>query len=165
MHNFLSGRRQHIVLNCQVSTWTNITAGAPQVFILGPLMFLIYINNLSEGLSTNAKIYADNTSLFSIATGSQTAANDHNKDLEMIHNFISQWKMNFNLDPTRPAQEVIFSPKTKKLLHPPLVFNNESVTLSIYQKHLGIQMVTIKINKTIRLLRKLQNLLSRLITI
>ena len=95
----------------------------------------------------------------------------------MIHNWAFQWKMNFNPDPTKQAQEVIFIRKTKKLPHPPLVFNNTNVTQSIYQKHLGIildskltfenhiNMVTTKINKTIGLLRKLQNLLSRTVLI
>ena len=140
-------------------------------------MFLIYINDLSEGLSTNAKLFADDTSLFSVIHDSQTSANVLNKDLEMIHNWAFQWKLNFNPDPTKQAQEVIFSRKTKKLPHPPLVFNNTNVTQSIYQKHLGIildskltfenhvNMVTTKINKTIGLLRKLQNLLPRTILI
>ena len=43
-------------------------------------------------------------------------------------------EMNFNTDPIKQAQEVIFSRKTKKLRHPPLVFNNTNVTPSIYQK-------------------------------
>ena len=136
-------------------------------------MPLIYINDLSEGLSTNAKLFADDTSLFSVIHDSQTSANVLNKDLEMIHNWAFQWKMNFNPDPTKQAQEVIFFRKTKKLPHPPLVFNNTNVTQSIYQKHLGIildskftsenhiNMVTTKINKTIELLLKLQNLLPR----
>ena len=104
---------------------------------------------------------------------SQTSANVLNKDLEMIHNWAFQWKMNFNSDPTKQALEVIFSRKTTKLPHPPLVFNNTNVTQLIYQKHLGIildskltfeshiNMVTTKINKTIGLLLKLQNLSRR----
>ena len=97
----------------------------------------------------------------------------------MTHNWAFQWKMNFNPDLTKQPQEVIFSRKTKKLPHSPLVFNNANVTQSLHQKHLGIiigskltfenhiNMVTTKINKTIGLLRKLQNLLPRtaLITI
>ena len=91
----------------------------------------------------------------------------------MIHNWAFQWKMNFNSDATKQAQEVIFSRKTKKLPHPPLVFNNTNVTQSIYQKHLGIildskltfenhiNIVATKINKNIGLLSKLQNLLPR----
>ena len=87
--------------------------------------------------------------------------------------------MSFNPEPTKQPQEMIFSCKTKKLPHPPLVFNNVNVTQSIYQKHQGIildskltfenhlKMLTTKINKTIRLHHKLQNFLSRaaLITI
>ena len=96
--------------------------------ILGLLLFLIYINNLSEGLSIRAKLFAENTSLFSVIHDSQTSANDLNEDLEMIHNWVFQWKINFNTDPTKPAQEVIFSHKTKKLPHAPLVSNNANVT-------------------------------------
>ena len=136
-------------------------------------MFLIYISDLSEGLSTNATLFANNISLFSVIHDSQASANVLNKDLELIHNWAFQWKINFNPDPTKQAQEVIFSRKTKKLPHPPLVFNNTNVTQSIYQKHLGIildskltfenhvNMLTTKINKTIGLLRKLKNLFPR----
>ena len=69
---------------------------------------------------------------------SQTSANDFNKYLEMIHNLLFQWKMNFNLDTAKQAQEVIFSCKTKKLPHLPLMFNNANVTTSVYQKHLAV---------------------------
>ena len=114
LHDFLSERRQRVVLNGQASTWTNITAGVPQGSILGPLLFLMYKNDLSEWLSTNAKLFADDTSLFSVIHESQISANVLNKDLEMIHNWAFQWKMNFNPDRTKQAQEVIFSRKTKK---------------------------------------------------
>ena len=81
--------------------------------------------------------------------------------------------MNFNPDPSKQAQEVIFSRKSKKISHPTLFFNNIQVPQSSSQKHLGIildehltfckhlKMLTSKINKTIGLLRKLQNLLPR----
>ena len=111
----LSERRQRVVLNVQASTWTDVTAGVPQSSILGPLLlFLIDINDLSEGLSTNAKLFADNASLFSVIHDSQISADVLKKDLEMIHNWAFQWKMTFNPGPTKQAQEVIFSRKTKK---------------------------------------------------
>ena len=128
LRDFLSERRQRVVPNSQPSTWTNVTNGAPQGSIFGPFLFLVYINDLSEGYSTNAKLFADNTSSFSGIHDSQTSANVLNKDLDMIHNWAFQWKMNFNPDPTKQAQKVIFSRKTKKLPHPPVVFNNANVT-------------------------------------
>ena len=124
-------------------------------------MFLIHINDL---LSTNAKLFADNKSLFFVIDDSQTSANDLNKGLEMTHNCPFQWKMNFNRDSTKQVQEVFFSRKTKQLPPPPppppppAVFNDANVAQSIYQKHLRIMldskltfknhinMVTTKIN-------------------
>ena len=85
LRDFLSERRQRVVLNGQSSIWTNFSDGLPPGSILGPL-FLIYINDLSEELSTNAKLFADDTSLFSVIHDSQTSANVLKKDLEMIHN-------------------------------------------------------------------------------
>ena len=84
--------------------------------------------------------------------------------------------MSFNPDPAKQAHEVIFSHKTKEIYHPPLVFNNTSVSQSSSQKHLGVildsklillKMISIKISKILGLLLKLHNLLSRsaLITI
>ena len=85
LRDFLSERRQRVVLNGQSSIWTNFSDGLPPGSILGPL-FLIYINDLSEELSTNAKLFSDDTSLFSVIHDSQTSANVLKKDLEMIHN-------------------------------------------------------------------------------
>ena len=98
LRDFLSEKRQRVVLNGQTSTWTNVTTGVPQGSILGSLLFLIYINDLSEGFSTNAKLFADDTSLFSVIYNSQTSANVLNKNLKIIHNWAFQWKMNVNPD-------------------------------------------------------------------
>ena len=83
------------------------------------MLFLIYITALTEGLTTNPKLFADNTSLFSVVQDNQASANDLNKDLEIINNWAFQWKMNFNPDPTKQAHEVISSRKIKETYHPP----------------------------------------------
>ena len=105
--DFLNERKQRVILSGQFSTWKNVSAGVPQGSMLGPLLFLIYINDLTEDLSTNAKLFADDTSLFSVIHDIQTSANNLNKDLERICNWATQWKMNFNPDTTKQAQEVI----------------------------------------------------------
>ena len=64
--NFLSNRFQRVVLNGQTSEWAKINAGVPQGSVLGPLFFLIYINDLTDRISSIVKLFADDTSLFSI---------------------------------------------------------------------------------------------------
>ena len=83
--DFLRNRKQRVLLNGQVSDWSDVRAGVPQGSILGPLLFLIYINDLSEGLSSNAKLFADDTSLFSVIHDSNTSALGLNSDLAKIN--------------------------------------------------------------------------------
>ena len=64
LENYLSGRFQRVVLNGQTSSFL---AGVPQGSILGPLLFLVYISDLPDGLKSNGKLFADDTSLFTIA--------------------------------------------------------------------------------------------------
>ena len=61
LSSFLSDRKQKVFLNGQTSEWRNVTAGIPQGSILGPLLLLIYINNLCGDLSSKAKLIADDT--------------------------------------------------------------------------------------------------------
>ena len=64
VESFLADRMQRTVLNGKASQWRNVTAGVPQGSILGPLFFLVYINDLTENLRCNIKLFADDTSLF-----------------------------------------------------------------------------------------------------
>ena len=78
--------------------------------IRGLLLFLIYINDLPKGLSSNAKLFADDT-LFSVNHNSSTSRNKLNDDLVRIINWAYQWKMSFNSDPNKQVLEVIKSAK------------------------------------------------------
>ena len=86
LHDFLSCLKQQVVLNGQHSSWDNVTAGVPQGSILGPLLFLIHINDLSNYLSSNCKLFADDTSLFSVVNNSHTSAATLSQDLNAITN-------------------------------------------------------------------------------
>ena len=89
-------RKQTVVLNGQNSSWANVEAGVSQGFILGPLLFLIYINDLPDNLSTNVKLFSDNTSLFSVVGDIATSSCDlnHNLDEGLPENSSRSWGYN-----------------------------------------------------------------------
>ena len=150
-----------------------ILASIPQGSILGPLFLLIYIKDLSDDLSSNAKLFADDTSLFSVVHDKNISVNELNNDSRRISNWDYQWKMSFNPNPLKQGQDVIFSCKITKTNHPTLIFNDNPVRQAALQKHLGmfldcklnfeehLKPIVNKINKTIGLLRKFQNFLSK----
>ena len=72
--SFLSNRFQRVLLNGQTSEWLPVKTGVPQGSILGPLFFLIYINDLSDDLVSTVKLFADDTSLFSVVHDSNISA-------------------------------------------------------------------------------------------
>ena len=107
--DFLANRKQRIVLNGKTSEWGSVTAGVPQGPILGPLLFLVYINDLTDNLKCNVKLFADDTSLFTIVHNPDQPASDLNHDLDIIKSWAHNWRMTFNPDPTEQAVEVTFS--------------------------------------------------------
>ena len=122
----------------------------------GSFVFLDDSNDLSSGLSSTTKPFADNTSLFSVVHDVTQSTNELNYDLEKISNWAYQWKMSFNPDTSKQAQEVIFSHKTQRVIHPPEIFNNIPVVRSSCQKHLGIY-IDEKLNFSNHIKEKNQN--------
>ncbi len=130
-----------MVLNGQESDWQPIHAGFPQGSVLGPLLFLVYINDLTEGISSNIKLFADDASLFTRVSNNVTETHERlSRDLERITEWAHLWKMHFNPDITKQAIKVIFSCKYAKTkpVHPPLFFNNIPVARKTSTKHLGL---------------------------
>ena len=107
---------------------------------MGPFLFLIYVNDLSDNLQSNPTSFTDHSSLFSTIKGSERAANNLNNDLKETNKWAFQWKMNFNPDPKKQAQEVIFSGKTTKIVQSKIFFNNNPVSKDNSQKHLGLHL-------------------------
>ena len=71
----------------------------------------MYINDLTENLKCNVKLFADDTSLFTLIQNPNTAANDMNHDLEAIKQWAHHWRMSFNPDPQKQVVEISFSRK------------------------------------------------------
>ena len=139
LSDYLSNRFQRVVLNGQESGWDKINAGVPQGSVLGPLLFLVYINDLADGVSSNIKLFADDSSLFARVKNNVNITHARlTDDLQTITSWAHSWKMKFNPDITKQAIEVIFSHKNSKPFHPPLVFNNIPVDRRSSTKHLGV---------------------------
>ena len=108
-----------------------------------------------------------------LTTRSDESANIINNDLLQISKWHYNWKMLFDPDPDRPAQEVLFSRKNKVQVHPTINYNNTQIEIRSYQKHLGILLdeklnfkqhidsVIPKINKGISVIKKLGHFLPR----
>ena len=101
--DFLNFRKQRVVLNGPLSSWSNIESGVPQGSILGPLLFFMYISDLSEGHTTNFRLFADHVSLFPAVENINLSASNLNSDLSKINTWASKWKMTFNPDPNKQA--------------------------------------------------------------
>ena len=81
---WLSEKLKTVLLNGQVSDWSDVKTDVFAVSIIGPLLFLIYINDLS-GLSSNARLFADDTSLLSVIHDSNNSALELNNHLARLN--------------------------------------------------------------------------------
>ena len=106
--NYLYNRKQRVVLNGSYSHYSTVKSGVPQGSVLGPPLFLMYINDLGSNIKSNIKFFADGTMLYSIVRDPATYANNLNHDLDIIQYWAYQWKMEFNPDPTKQTTEVLF---------------------------------------------------------
>ena len=77
----LHARYQRVVLNGQTSAWELVKSGVPQGSVLGPLMFLIYINDLQDNIQSTCNIFADGTPLFSHVFNNDASQDEPNNDL------------------------------------------------------------------------------------
>ena len=140
LESYLTDRKQRVILNGIESSWESISSGVPQGSVLGPLLFLIYINDLTDNISANIKLFADDSSLFIKVSNVETAHQTLVRDLDTITAWARLWKMKLNPEISKQAIEVVFSCKYDKTrgIHPPLTFNNIAVARQKSTKHLGI---------------------------
>ena len=96
--NYLHERYQRLLLNGQTSSLELVKFGLPLRFVLDPLFFLIYTNDLPRNLESNSKIIIDNTSPFYKVFDKHVSRATLKKDLKLINNWGFQWKMQFNPD-------------------------------------------------------------------
>lgn len=168
--SYLLGRKQRVVINGQYSSWQTTTAGVPQGSILGPLLFLIFINDLVDRLETNPFLFADDTSLLEILDCIDTSLTTVNNDLRHLTVWAAQWLVTFNPDKTT---YMIISRKLNKINYNPLFMAGKQLKEVKSHKHLGVvlnntmswhdhaEYVCAKANKQVGLLRRVSRILPR----
>ena len=136
--DFLSERQQRVLINGKSSTWENVLAGVPQGSVLGPLLFLIYVNDLPDCIMSTPYLFADDVSLFNTVYNQLETSELLNNDLIAISNWSYQWKMVFNPDVSKQATKICFTNKNVLRDVPDLMFNNNVIKVVKEHKHLGL---------------------------
>ena len=148
-NSFLSERFQRVVLNGQASEWRNVLAGVTQGSILGPLLFLIFNNDIPPNLECNVKIFADDTSLFSFVRDPHESSEKGGRINRRCH-----------------SVAILISTS-------PVYFNNLGVASCETHKHLGLLLdkrlvldrhaeeITLRANKGIGLITRISRYLPR----
>ena len=135
--SYLSKRFQRVVLNGKHSDWKETNAGVPQGSILGPLLFLIFINDIVDDLNSEPFLYADDTSLMKPLKSNTCIADvvDINKDIQNISDWADQWRVTFNAAKT---EYMIISKKTIRPQPLQIYFNDTQINQVRNHCHLGI---------------------------
>ena len=107
-----------------------VESGVPQGSVLGPLLFLIYINDLEVNIKSKVKFFADDTMIYSVVLDPLISASDLNHDLQAIGTWANQWKVEFSPEHNKQKVNVV--------CHPSLVFNNSAVSKVDSHNHLGL---------------------------
>ena len=93
--NFLHGRSQRVSINGNMSNWTGVSSGIPQGSVLGPILFVIFINDLPDAVSSVTRIFADDTKMYGRATTDADRAKLQD-DIEGLSDWSDEWLLKFN---------------------------------------------------------------------
>lgn len=168
IEDYVKNRTQIVFVNNQISDPGTVTAGVPQGSVLGPLLFLLYINDIADSLNNLARLFADDTSLSYSGKNSDILERQINADLSKLNDWAKTWLVDFN---PRKTKALVISSSNPPQLN--ITFNNEIVEIVNSHKHLGvilssdgnwtthINSVAQKALKQINALRKLKFILSK----
>ena len=171
MESYLNNREQYIDLDGTTSSYMTLKSGVPQGSILGPLMFIIYINDMHKSSKMfNYISYADDTTLMVSLTNANTISSAEliNKELENVNTWLKVNKLILNIEKTKC---MIFHSPNKKVTNPPLKIGDCDIEFVenfnflgvIINKHLQwkshLDVISKKISKTIGIMNRVKHFL------
>lgn len=133
LENYISDRKQSVIINSERSDLGSVKAGVPQGSVLGPLLFLLYINDITDNVTNMARLFADDTSLSYSGENLQNIEIEINEDLRKLNQWATTWLVDFN--PKKTKALVISNTEVPNIN---IEFNQESVEIIKNHKHLGV---------------------------
>ena len=167
--DYLSNRKQRTTIDGAESTWKDVLAGVPQGSILGPLLFLIFINDIVDNINCIIRIFADDTSLLLPSIDLDSDLTLLQRDLDRVLEWAKKWAVTFNSKKT----EALLVSRRRTPTQSHLTFENFPVEMSSEHKHLGLifntsatwnnhlNEIISKSNKRLGILRNLKYKLNR----
>ena len=134
--DYLKDRKQAVVIKGDQSEYANIVAGVPQGSVLGPLLFLIFINDIILEIESTIKLFADDTSMYSYLEDLNIQTETLNSDLIKISEWANRWKVTFNQTKT----ELMIVSRSRDPNVAPLSFDNTVLIPNESHKHLGVHL-------------------------
>ena len=133
--NYLLDRKQMVVIEGIMSDSMYILAGVPQGSILGPLLFLVYINDLPDEIKCKINLFADDSIVWDIVADPISTTSNLNKDLISVQQWANKWHMSLNAEKT---EVLTISAKIKKTTYPRLKMDEVELSEATSHKHLGL---------------------------
>ena len=95
IQDFITGRRQRVCINGRSSSWVNVSSGVPQGSVLGPLLFVIFINDLPDVIDCLSKLYADDTKIYQAINNSKDAEM-FQENIRLLWKWSIDWQLYFH---------------------------------------------------------------------
>lgn len=167
--SYVTDRKQLVTIKNTYSSIGYLKAGVPQGSVLGPLLFLIYINDIADNLDSLTRLFADDTSMSYTSDSTEAIENTLNRDLSRINSWANNWLVKFNSSKTK----VMFISNSLSSDDVHILFQDIIVDPCIEHKHLGITLnsdckwtshianICASVSKKLSILRKLKYILDR----
>jgi hypothetical protein len=133
--DYLHEREIRVVLNGQAAPWAKTNAGVPQGSVLGPLLFLVFINDVVDDIETDINLFADDTALMNIIDQLIESYDETNRDLVTLAKWADQWLVTYNASKTVSLH---ISKHRDKVALPQLSLKGTPITEAESHRHLGI---------------------------
>ena len=135
IQEFLSNRRQQVGVRGELSSWAEVISGVPQGSVLGPILFVLYINNLPDIVTSTAKLFADDTKLYNQVTNNNSEGSDQiQEDLKKLEKWSDTWLLRFNASKCKCMHMGHDNPNRCYTL------NGETITAVDEEKDLGVHL-------------------------